>query len=260
MAAYVEPVDETGNPVPPLTGTGVTPGTAPTFLNGSSVPQLKEGSLVIGSNGRSSKFCLNAYTDRSIYDATNNDKCIDAWSDLSAISGVYVTRKLNANTGDPALPASYQAADRGFATVIGNGANNQYLSTVVKTTAGSFATKYAVYATDGGDTNARYAAQFSGKTVIRNSTNDAQLCLNGACIDAWSDTASFVNAQVVRLQSSTYLTPDLGHASVNGVLFLQRGLTVGRPTAITSYTLTNTDGHCTAENGETTGNSPLDCN
>lgn len=242
----------------PPTTTPLT-GSQPTFLNGSGKEQRKIGSLVIGRELSNSKLCLNADPGYSIHSTTNQEECIDAWSDIFATSGPFVRRQENANPTDQTKLATY-AVDFGFATVIGESTKNQYYSTVVKAnTASSALTKYAIYATDSGS-NARSAAQLSGQTVIRNSALDAQLCLNGQCIKNWGEIGIYALSGVIRLQSSgTYLETDVGHAALSGVLLLERGLTVGRPLGGTSTTLTGIDGQCTAENGETVGNSPRDC-
>lgn len=234
-------------------------GTPPTFLNGSSAAQRKDGSLLLGASTRSSKLCLNANPDLSIQSAANT-LCIDSWLDVATAAGPFVRRQENTTPSNQADPSTYGTADAGFAAVAGLASRNQFLSTVVKAnTASTAGTKYAVYATDAGS-NGRSAAQLSGKTVIRNAANSAQLCLNGQCITRWSDVGLYAATAVIRLQTGTYLEPDAGTASLSGVLWLQRGLTAGRPLSTTSTTWSGTDGHCTAENGETTVTSPVDCN
>lgn len=240
-------------PATPLTGT------QPTFLNGSSVAQRKTGSFIIGSLSRTSKLCLNPDHNFSIQHAANTTRCIDAWGDLATVSGPFVRRQELVNPSPATNPAVYGTADEGFAAVTALGSNNQYISTVVKPNpAATTPTKYAVYASDSG-IQTRYAAQLSGTSVIDNAAHDAKLCLNGQCITRWADVGLYAANSVIRIQNSTYLQTDNGNASVSGVLWLQRGLNLGRPHSSTSPLLTSVDGQCTEENGETVANSPLDC-
>ncbi len=249
---------------PPLVG-GLPSlgGQQPTFLNGSSKEQRKTGSLVIGRELSNSKLCLNADPGYSIHSTNNQEECIDAWSDIVGTSGPYVRRQANARPTDQTNPATYGPIDFGFATVVGKSTTDQYYSTVVRANTDSNApSKYAIYATDSGS-NARSAAQLSGQTVIRDNTTGGtrtpELCLNGQCISHWGDIGIYALSGVIRLQSGNNLETDNGHVALSGVLLLQRGLTVGRPLGGTSTALTDHDGQCTGENGETNGNSPRDC-
>ncbi|GEM_PF-6169863 len=247
--------------VTPLVG---APGSSPTFLNGSSATQTKLGSFLIGPPGGSAVLCLNSDTSKSIHDASNTATCIDSWVDVTS-AGFYVRRQQNTTPSNPLDPSTYGTADRGFATVIAKGAPyNQGLSTVVKVnTASTAPVRYAVYATDSG-VNTRGAAQLSGKTYISKSGQGnavlSDLCLNGQCIQQWSGAFLFGNAGIIRLQNTSTLISDIGNASVSGATQFSRGLTIGRPSAITSPTWTYGDGQCTSENGEDSSNSPNDCN
>lgn len=239
-------------------------GTQPAFLNGSSQTQLKTGTLSLGSLSRVSKLCLNADTSLSIHDPGNATACIDSWADVGTASGPYVRRQQFVTPSNPQDVTTYGTADAGFAAVIGQAANTQYLSTVVKANSASTAPiKYAVYASDSG-VDTRSAAQLSGKSVISNAGQNAELCLNGQCITRWADVINYANTAVIRLQTTTavnpYIVPDQGQASLTGVIQIQRSLTLGRPSLGTPFALTYGDGQCTAENGETAANSPLDCN
>lgn len=249
---------------------GTTPlnGTPPTFLNGSTVTQRKLGSLLIGPNNGTAQLCLNADPSLSIHQPVVPATCIDSWSDI-VVPGSYVRRQQYITPSDPQKVDDYIPSDRGFATVVartsatcgsnGTTACNQGLSTVVKVnTASTAPVKYAVYATDGGST-ARSAVQLSGKTLITNGSSTAELCLNGQCITRWSEAFSFGNLGAIRLQNMPTLRPDVGHASVGGVIQFTRSLTIGRPTGSTLTAWTSDDGQCTDENGETDSSGSDDC-
>lgn len=260
---YVEPA----GPPPQSTPLGRP---ALEFLNGTTEPQRKIGSLVIGeSNGSAlpnctstdrsgcARLCLGSDPTKSI----NDPLCISDWSELIAyVGGPFLHLQDLADLGTTPPNDSGQIgtnADDGFSAVEADLAYNQLISFMVEAN-GAVSNSGAIRAEATSDSH--YAGQFDGYLGIQKSIGSAELCLNGSCIISWADAIA-PPPDALRHQTQRNFSRQSGTVGLAGSAYVG-SLVVG---AVESFqpnfsnsAYTCGDGLCSVEN-ESISNCSADC-
>ncbi len=272
--SYVEPV-------------GPPPNSAPIgrpaleFLNGSTATQRKVGAFLVGQSNNAAKLpnctydtgsrtwtatsgcaslCLNADVNTWIT-TTDPNSCIRNWQDLRSLIGGPFLRLLPDSTAgnidgtDGACGGALPDPDCGVVSFVSDPTKNQLISLMAEAyPSGNGASGLRAMSSS----TSHYAGWFQGNVKIVSPTGNVELCLNGVCIDSWSDAQPGLPADAVKLQTTNFLTPQTGTVGLNGPLFVN-SLVLGTPAIATPVSQTCGDGICSRENNETNINCPLDC-
>ncbi|MBI2984278.1 MAG: hypothetical protein HYY50_01505 [Candidatus Kerfeldbacteria bacterium] len=267
-AQYLEP-----DAPPPEGRSGV-------YLDISSQPQQKLGSLLIGDGDVGDQLCLNS---PSTGDA--GPYCLGSWSDVyERVNGPFVKVRQDQIGAAPEVVSSYDSLrQNGYMRL--RGAGSTPATTYQSDADAGAGTKVGIYAGDRGDISG-YAAQFTGQLRINEHNNvgadPGELCLGPfddggtapydqagpapryGCLQQWSQLTAGLIGPYLKVQSSNPPSDvQLGSVRMAGKAFqLDVGTVVGGVTPGMICAGGNCfcgDGLCSAEAGETAATCSNDC-